>query len=192
MDDISDTLAPKSDQLDAVDLLGGPRVFTVESASVRNGDEQPVSIRLREFPRVWRPGKSMRRVLAACWGVQSSEWSGRQVELFCDPSVKFGGEAVGGTRIRSLSHIDGPKSVPLLITRGKSAIYVVEPLTEAPTKPAEPTVEQVAACTDTAALGAMWKVSSPQMRAHIEDRVAALKAQAEPEQGAMFPEGDQR
>ena len=27
--DITDTLAPNSDQLDAVDLLGGPRTFTI-------------------------------------------------------------------------------------------------------------------------------------------------------------------
>jgi hypothetical protein len=61
--DISDTLAPTSDQLDAVDLLGGPRTFTV--AKVTKGNpEQPVQIHLAEFPRVWRPGKSMRRVLA--------------------------------------------------------------------------------------------------------------------------------
>ena len=28
--DMSDTIAPKSDQLDAVDLLGGDRTFTIE------------------------------------------------------------------------------------------------------------------------------------------------------------------
>lgn len=49
--DISDTLAPNSDQLDAVDLLSGPRIFTVASAS-RGNAEQPVNVHLVEFPRV--------------------------------------------------------------------------------------------------------------------------------------------
>jgi hypothetical protein len=103
---IEDTLAPNSDQLDAVDLLGGPRVFTVESVNKNNG-EQPVNVKLAEFPRPWRPGKSMRRVLAYCWGVEAAEWAGRRVELFCDPEVTFGRDKVGGTRISRLSHIDG-------------------------------------------------------------------------------------
>jgi hypothetical protein len=127
--DISDTLAPDSTQLDAVDLLGGPRTFTVSEVT-RGKDDQPVQVHLAEFPRVWRPGKSMRRVLAACWGKEASEWVGRRVTLYCDERVKFGNDVVGGTRISHLSHIDGPKSVPLLVSRGKSAMYPVQPLIE--------------------------------------------------------------
>ena len=93
--DISDTLAPNSDQLDAVDLLSGPRTFTIEKVS--KGDaEQPVNIHLAEFPRPWRPGKSMRRVLVAAWGPDASAYVGRRVTLYCDPEVRFGGAAVGG------------------------------------------------------------------------------------------------
>ena len=129
--DISETLAPNSDQLDAVDLLGGPQAFTIGSVSKGNSD-QPVNVQLIEFPRVWRPGKSMRRVLAACWGTDASQWTGRRVTLYCDTRVKFGGEEVGGTRISHLSHIDKPVKVPLILTRGKSHVYTVQPLTEAP------------------------------------------------------------
>jgi hypothetical protein len=127
--DISDTLAPNSDQLDAIDLLGGPRTFTITKVSKGNA-EQPVQITLAEFPRVWRPGKSMRRVLAACWGTDASVWEGRRVTLYCDESVRFGSEVVGGTRIAALSHIDKPRSVPLLVSRGKSATFKVKPLAE--------------------------------------------------------------
>ena len=125
--DISDTLAPNSDQLDAVDLLGGAQTFTI-TAAARGNAEQPVNLTLAEFPRPWRPGKSMRRVLVACWGSDASKYVGRRVELFCDPDVRYGGQAVGGTRIKRLSHIDGTKRIPLLVSRGKSAIYTVEPL----------------------------------------------------------------
>lgn len=129
--DIADTLAPNSDQLDAVDLLGGERTFTIERIS-RGNAEQPVNIHLAEFPRPWRPGKSMRRVLAAAWGTDASVYVGRRVTLYCDPDVIFGKEKVGGTRIKAMSHIDGPKRVPLLVSRGKSATYTVEPLPDAP------------------------------------------------------------
>jgi hypothetical protein len=160
--DISDTLAPTSDQLDAVDLLGGPRTFTV--AKVTKGNpEQPVQIHLAEFPRVWRPGKSMRRVLAHCWGTESSEWTGRRVTLYCDESVTFGNDVVGGTRISHLSHIDKRKSIPLLVKRGKSATFTVNPLPNEPT-PAE----------RVAKLRNEWKDAAPERRYAIEAEVDAL------------------
>ncbi|HKS46733.1 MAG TPA: hypothetical protein VJT49_16795 [Amycolatopsis sp.] len=127
--DLTDTIAPTSDQLDAVDLLSGPRTFTIKAVS--KGDaEQPVNIALVEFARPWRPGKSMRRVLVACWGADASTYAGRRVTLYCDPDVRFGGQAVGGTRISHLSHLDKPKQVPLLVSRGKSAVFIVRPLVE--------------------------------------------------------------
>lgn len=129
MPDISDTLAPNSDQLDAVDLLGGPpRVFTITKVDVKSGADQPVSVHLAEFPRVWRPGKSMRRVLANCWGNESDKWVGQRVELYCDETVTFGKVAVGGTRISRLSGIDKPKSTPLIVSQGKGGSWRVDPL----------------------------------------------------------------
>lgn len=66
--DLTETITPKSDQLDAVDLqVSGPRTFTIESVSKGNR-EQPVNIRLVGLDRVWRPSKSMRRVLVSGWG----------------------------------------------------------------------------------------------------------------------------
>jgi hypothetical protein len=92
MSDITDTLAPNSDQLDAVDLLTGPRTFTVERVVVNKSD-QPVNVHLRDFPRVWRPGKNMRRVIASLWGADSATWAGKSVTLYCDKTVSmFGGE----------------------------------------------------------------------------------------------------
>lgn len=174
--DISDTLAPKTDQLDAVDLLGGPRTFTVVSVRKTEG-EQPIHITLAEFPRVWRPGKSMRRVLAAAWGSDASKWGGRRVTLFCDPTVRYGGSEVGGTRISHMSDLpDGkPLAVPLLISQGRSGIFRVQPLPDAP-KP--PTLDQINATDDIDTLKGMWKAADPEGRARIEARVAQLTEQA--------------
>ena len=150
--DITDTLAPTSDQLDAVDLVGGPRIFTVERVSKGN-PEQPVNVHLAEFDRVWRPGKSMRRVLAAAWGPDASTWTGRKVELYCDPAVMFGGQAVGGTRISRMSHIDKALKVPLLIKRGKSAIFTVQPLpADAATQERTPDLKALAAAFKAAGI----------------------------------------
>lgn len=175
--DITDTLAPTSDQLDAVDLLGGPRIFTIDKTS-KGSAEQPVQVHLREFPRVWRPGKSMRRVLAACWGTDSAQWAGRRVELYCDTAVQFGGKEVGGTRISRLSHIDGPKRVPLLVTRGKASTFVVQPLGDQPATPGQVErdwLAEVGACPTEDALRALW-VESPQT-AEISEAVTARRAE---------------
>jgi hypothetical protein len=171
--DISDTLAPKSDQLDAVDLLGGPQTFTVTKVSKGNA-EQPVNVHLAEFPRVWRPGKSMRRVLAHCWGTDASQWVGRRVTLYCDESVTFGNDVVGGTRIAALSHIDGRKKIPLLVKRGKSATFTVEPLREAaPTPPANDNAARVDSLRDE------WFAADDARKKEIEAEVARLTQGAE-------------
>ena len=175
--DISDTLAPNSEQLDAIDLLGQPRTFTITGVTKGNA-EQPVNIALAEFDRVWRPGKSMRRVLAFCWGTETDAYIGRRVRLYCDETVRFGNDVVGGTRIEALSHIDKPRAVPLLVSRGKSATFRVKPLADAPTQPPpppEPTAERVAAETSVAVLERMAQVSGPERRAQIEQRVADLQ-----------------
>ena len=181
--DITDTLAPTSDQLDAVDLLGGPRTFTVASVSAGSA-EQPVQVHLAEFDRPWRPGKSMRRVLAAAWGTDASRWVGRRVTLYCDPAVTFGKDKVGGTRISHLSHIDKRLSVPLLVTRGKSAIFTVDPLPDAPaprTVP-DPTPEQIAALDDIDALRELYQqAQSADTKAAILARVQEIKGDPGPD-----------
>ncbi|MEV6897492.1 hypothetical protein [Amycolatopsis sp. NPDC051372] len=196
--DLSDTIAPTSDQLDAVDLLAGPRTFTIERVSPGNA-EQPVNIKLAEFPRVWRPGKSMRRVLVACWGPDATGYVGRRVTLYCDPTVRFGGQEIGGTRISHLSHLEKRKQVPLLVSRGKSAMFVVEPLGETPDMP-----EQVdwdariaEAAGDVDALKALYKLAGrlePNNRALGEriakagkDAAAATSASADGEPNDYLP-----
>jgi hypothetical protein len=171
--DITETLAPDSQQLDAFELTDNPRTFVIAGVS-KGAPDQPVNIALVDFPRAWRPGKSMRRVLASCWGTDASKYVGRSVRLYCDPNVMFGKDRVGGTRIEALSHIDGPKSVPLLVSRGKSAMFTVQPLT---TEPPAPTVTpaQVAACTSPDELRAMWGNADADTQALILARKTALE-----------------
>ena len=181
--DLSETIVPNSDQLDAVELLGGPRTFTIERVVVKGGAEQPVDIHLAEFLRVWRPSKSMRRVLVAAWGADSTAYVGRRLTLYCDPDVTFGKDRVGGTRISHLSHIDKALAVPLLVTRGRSALFTVHPLEVAPAL-TEPTPQQLAACTDVDALTAWLEVSRPMVQERINARLAELTDDNQPLIGA--------
>lgn len=182
--DITDTLAPKSEQLDNIELKSGPRVFTVERVVVKKGAEQPVSVYLVDFPRPWRPGVNMRRVLAHYWGEKSALWVGRRVKLFRDPDVTYGKDSTGGTRIAAMSHIDHvSQPAPVLLSQGRSSVYTVQPLTDAPEEATEPTLEQIDACTDTETLRAMWHAAGPEMRDRITARVEQLR---EPD-GPLIP-----
>jgi len=172
--DISDSLAPASDQLDAIELIAGARTFVIERVD-QGPVDQPVQVHLVGFPRPWRPGKSMRRVLAAAWGTDASVWAGRSVRLFCDQTIRFGPDIVGGTRIESMSHIEGTLKVPLLIKRGKTAVYTVQPLTESAPTQAE---LNVAACESIPELREAWKYADPAQKKRIEARVKQLEAAA--------------
>lgn len=131
--DISNTIAADSTQVNAEDVIGPPRIVTITGVS-KGSTEQPVNIELAEFPgKSFRPCKSMRRVLVQAWGPNASEYVGRRMSIFNDPTVKFGGQAVGGVRIKALSHIGKSLTIPLMVTRGKRAPYTVDPLPDAPT-----------------------------------------------------------
>lgn len=123
---LKDTITPKSDQLNADDLLTGP--ITVQITSVTRGSsaEQPISIGITDGYQPYKPCKSMRRVLIACWGDKGPEWIGKWMTLYCDPSVKFGGVQVGGIRISHLSGIENDRSLMLTTTRSKRSEYLVK------------------------------------------------------------------
>jgi hypothetical protein len=126
--DMTDTIVPRSDQLNAEDLLTGPRTFTI--AEVRKGSaEQPVDVHLVEFPgRPFKPSKTVRRIMVAAWGPDAATYAGRRMTLYRDPAVRFGGMDVGGIRVSHMSHIDKPMTLVLSVSKGKRAPYVVKPL----------------------------------------------------------------
>lgn len=175
--DLTESIAPKSDQLDAIDLISGPRTFTIERVSKHNA-EQPFNFHLAEFPRVWRPGKSMRRVIVAAWGPDATTYTGKRVTLYCDPTVQFGNDTVGGTRISAMSGIDKPLRVPLLVKRGKSAMFTVEPLKEAPRRDFLAEAEKANGHADT--LRALW--IDAKAAGEPEEHLASIAAMVTPDE----------
>ncbi len=174
--DLSDTIIPNSDQLNADDLMAGPRTVTIAEV-VRGNAEQPVDIHLAEFPgRPWRPSKSMRRVLISAWGKQSSVYIGRRVTLYRDPEVMFGRDKVGGIKVSHLSDIPKQLKVALTVTRGKRAPHVVDVLTE---PVARDWLAEADALEDLAALADLWRQAPVEARAHITERAATVRKAAE-------------
>jgi hypothetical protein len=156
--DMTQTITPKSDQINADDLISGP--ITVTIAEVAKGSaEQPVDVRLVEYPnRAYRPSKSMRRILVSAWGPSAEEYAGRRLTLYRNPEIMFGPNKVGGVEISHLSHIDKPLTVALTATRGRRKNFTVQPLADAPA-PRDWTSEIALAGTDLSALEALGKAA---------------------------------
>jgi hypothetical protein len=135
--DITATLEAKSSQLNTDDLIAGPKTIAITKVSAGSA-EQPVAVSFEgDGGKPWYPCKSMRRVLVAAWGADASQYVGRQVRLFRDPNVIYGGIAVGGIRVSHLSDLDGPLSIALTVTRQKRSPYRVQPLPVSPPAPAK-------------------------------------------------------
>lgn len=126
--DMTESIAPRSDQLNAEDLLTGPRTFTIEKVAPGN-TEQPVHVHLVEFPgRPFKPSKTVRRLMVAAWGPDTVTYTGKRMTLYRDPTVRFGGQDVGGIRVSHMSGLEKRLTLALTVTRGKRAPYTVEPL----------------------------------------------------------------
>lgn len=131
---LSSSIIAKSDQLNADDLVSGPRTFTVTKVEEGNA-EQPCKIYLAEWPgnRPFKPSKTAMRVLAYAWGEETDEWpTGARMTLFRDATVKWAGVEVGGIRISALSHIKEPFKIALQESKGKKTLHSVDPLPDAP------------------------------------------------------------
>ena len=132
MSDMNKVIEAKSDQLNSDDLIGGGIIVKITKVKVNHGDDQPVTINYEgDNGKPWRPCKTMSRLLVNVWGAESVKYVGRSLRLYRDPSVSFGGMAVGGIRISHMSGIDKAVAVALTATRGgKKKMVKVEPLTD--------------------------------------------------------------
>ena len=131
--DLRWTIVPKSDQLNAEQLLGGPITITVAGVEVHDSAEQPISIRYdNDDGRPYKPAKTMRKVLIFAWGSDGSAWRGKSMTLYNDPNVRFGGTAVGGIRISHMSDIKADIAISLTATKGKKALHTIKVLKSQP------------------------------------------------------------
>lgn len=180
MTDLSKTIEAKSDQLNAEDLIAGDKTIRITKVSAVAGD-QPISINYEgDNGKPYKPCKSMRRVLVHVWGSDGSQYTGRSMTLFREPSIKFGGVAVGGIRISHMSHISEKKSFALTESRAVRKIYTVMPLVDAgeeftPAPEAE-IIERINMALTEEALKGAWKHYAKDIPAHDDAARARITA----------------
>lgn len=177
--DISSTIQPNSEQINAEDLIGGPATVTITGVE-KGTAEQPVFIHTAEFEgRTYRPAKSMRRVLVAAWGAEAQSYVGRKMTLFNDPTVRWAGHAVGGVRISALSHIEKQLTVNLTVSRGKRAPFTVQPLAVPDSGVVGAALDDIERAESMPALKAAWDLAGKRgVQAH-PDVIAAKDAKKE-------------
>ena len=169
------TTEPRSDQWNAEDFIGGPRTFTIAGVKVGSA-EQKYDIELVEGQgRAWRPPLTVLRLLVAAWGDDATAWVGRRVTLYRDATIRFGKDAVGGIRVSHMSDLPGgkPLEIALTETRGRRARHRVDPLPDAPTKPA---LTEAMIATANREQITQWWGEYPEQRAAMGVRVEEIKA----------------
>ena len=138
MADIRAAIQPRSDQLNYEDFVSGPAVLTIERTEDYKDEkgQARVAIHMVEYPgRPFKASKTNVKLLAIAWGEDDADWPGRRVQLSADPTVTFGGKAVGGIRVTALSHLPQRFTAKLSVARGKKKDFPVEILPDMPPIP---------------------------------------------------------
>lgn len=129
MNDMRAVIVPKSDQLNADDLIGRSLTIKVTKVSIAPATEQPVSINFEgDGGKPYRPCKSMCRVMVYVWGPDANAYVGRSMTLYRDEKARFGGLDVGGIRISHISHIQSDVTMALTVTKGSKKPFTVKPM----------------------------------------------------------------
>lgn len=183
------TIAPKSDQLNADDLIGRSMTIKVTSVKLSGAPDQPIAIHFEgDDGKPYMPCKSMRRVLVHVWGTDGNAYAGRRLALYRDDKVQFGGMAVGGIRISHMSDIDQDVTMALTATRANRKPFTVRPLKpeaggEAINLPAVLKAGEAAAVQGSAKLTAWWqglsKAEKAAAKPTLDTRLKPMAAQAD-------------
>lgn len=128
MADISQAMQAKSDQLNALDIIGSPLVVKIRAVDYKQGRDQPVWVYFDgDNNRPWKPSKGMIRVLCGAWGTETDAWLGRYARLEYEPSVVYAGKEVGGVWVKAMSDIpEKGMMFSLAINRSKRIPFPVD------------------------------------------------------------------
>jgi len=137
--DMRKTIVIKTDQLNADDLIAGPRTIKIRDVVAKETGEQRAHLFFDgDNGKPYKPNTSMLKILCAIWGPDGAKWVGRSMTVFNDKTVKWAGQPVGGIRISHMSHIDEVQVNTIAVTRGQKKPYTVKPLENQPqTQPKE-------------------------------------------------------
>lgn len=106
MADITEAMKAKSDQLNAMDIMGSPLVIRVRDVDYSPNRDQPLWIYFDgDNGKPWKPSKGMIRIIGGAWGKMTEDWIGKYAKLFYEPSVTWAGKEVGGIWVKEFSDI---------------------------------------------------------------------------------------
>jgi hypothetical protein len=198
MTNLLPTITPKSDQLNADDLIGRSLTIRVTKVSLCGDADQPIAIHYEgDDGKPYKPCKSMRRVMVHVWGPDGSKFAGRRMTLYRDDTIRFGNAPVGGIRISHMSGIKGEVTMALTATRAARKPFTVSPLPDDKADPVECvdlltvlTEGRAAASRGSAALTAWWSRLTRDEKAAAKPTLdGELKAAAMKADEAAFDDG---
>lgn len=127
--DVTKMCAAKSDQINAIDLISGPRIAKITDVKIFTETDQPIHVVLDgDTKRPWKCSKTSVRTLAALYSNDASKWIGKHIEIYCDETVLWGGQPVGGIRQSKAEGLTSPKRLMLTKSRTKKETVVINPL----------------------------------------------------------------
>lgn len=182
IEDLRSTIIPKSDQLNADQLIGCTMDLTITDVHIGVDEKQPVVVHYEnENGRPFKPCLTMRRVLIAAWGIDGTQWIGKSLRVYHDQRVRFGGAEVGGVRISHMTDIPGQRiELRLSESKGKRVMHTIERM-ESPAR--GPSLDEVLAAIKAANNSATMKAArtlaeSLKSADDMAQAVAAYKARA--------------
>lgn len=128
MNDMSQTIVAKSDQINAADLIGSDRTVTIKEVRIKAGEDQPVTILIEGDRKAFRPCLGVRRLMVRVWGPDASKYIGESMTLFCDPKVTWAGKEEGGIRVSNMTGLDEEIIEYMRISRTATKPYKIRPL----------------------------------------------------------------
>jgi hypothetical protein len=134
MNDMSQTIIARSDQINAGDLKGISRTITVKEVRIKAGEDQPVSILIEGDQKAFRPCKGVRRLLVRVWGADATKYIGQAMTIYCDPTVTWAGKEEGGIRVSHMTGLDDQIVEYMRVSRAATKPYKILPLTVQPTE----------------------------------------------------------
>lgn len=176
MSDMSQVIIPKSDQINAEDLISGDMTITIREVIIKGGQEQPVSIVFDGSDKVYRPCKTMSKLMVALWGPDAKAYVGRSLQLYRDPDVIWGALKVGGIRIRAMSHIAETVTLSLSEKRGRFKPHTVKPL--AAQKQPAPDLDDKVACDVASIAQQIMTAATAEIVAAILAKPSVVKLRA--------------
>lgn len=126
---LQQALAPKSDQLNADDLITTNKTIVISGVNINLGSEQKIIINYHgDNGKPWKPSKGMGRVLTEILGGDPDQWAGQTVELFRNKEIRFGKEKCGGIQICGMSAVRNVTTLLITTSKGKKSSITINPI----------------------------------------------------------------